>query len=47
MPNSNLIPDCCAYPSAAGTPESGTGITKSAEISDSRANSAPIILRAL
>ncbi len=27
IPNSNGTPACCAYPMAAGTPESGTGTT--------------------
>src|SRR4051812_50099113 len=39
------MPDSWAYPIAAGTPESGTGITTSAVAGASRASCAPLVLR--
>ena len=46
IPSSNGRPDCALYPIAAGTPLSGTGTTRSASTSLSRASSAPMLLRA-
>src|ERR1700756_3130236 len=39
------MPDSCAYPTAAGVPDSGTPITRSASTGHSRANRRPISTR--
>ena len=39
------MPDSFAYPIAAGVPDSGTGITRSASTGASRASCAPICTR--
>ena len=45
-PISNGMPDCSAKPSAAPTPESGTGITMSASTGCSSASRRPSDFRA-